>query len=215
MRILTTAVLAGAFLVGTACAAQSRSEQRAAAELPPQALSAYAGRPVLLLPVRFLRSGDSLGWAGAVADQRALLRELDEAISAELDERGLAGTWILPERLMRSVRRNPTYATDPYGLAAAPLRPTRRRPERLADPLAGQLRTLIALTDARYVLYPVELRFEPHEGMGRAALHMAIIDARLAEVVWMGQVAGEATAERTAESVASLAARFADLFVAP
>ncbi len=213
MKYLLLVALGIAFLAGNACAAQGRGE-RAAAPVPQQQLAGFAGLTVLLLPTRYLRAADGAGWP-AVSDQRALLTELDEAIAGELDDRGLSGTWIFPDRLMVSVRRNPTYATDPHTLGANSLRPARRRPEKVPEPLASQLRTLIALTNARYVLYPVELRFEPYEGVGRAALHMAIIDARLAEVLWIGEVTGDASAERGPESLSTLAARFADLFVAP
>ncbi len=214
VKYLLLVVLGVTFLAGNACAAQARGD-RGAAPAPLQPLAGYAGRETLLLPTRYLRPADVPQWAASVTDQRALLAELDEAITAELDDRGLRGTWIFPDRLMASVRRNPTYATDPHTLAANSLRPARRRPEKVPEPLASQLRTLIALTNARYVLYPVELRFEPHDGAGRAALHIAIIDARLAEVLWIGEVFGDASAERGPDSLASLALRFADLFVAP
>lgn len=213
MKYLLLVILGVSFLAGNACAAQARGE-RGATPAPQQPLAGYAGRTVLLLPTRYLRAADAAGWT-VVSDQRALLTELDEAIASELDDRGLRDTWIFPDRLMTSVRRNPTYATDPHTLGANSLRPSRRRPEKVPEPLASQLRTLIALTNARYVLYPVELRFESHEGEGRAALHMAILDARLAEVLWIGEVTGDASAERGPESLSTLAARFADLFVAP
>jgi hypothetical protein len=213
-------MLAGVFLAGTACAAQSREERAGSvAPAPTQPLAAYAGRPVVLLPTRYLRTGDSLGWAASAAaaagDQRAFLQQLDAAIAQELDDRGLRGVWTFPDRLMTSVRRNPTYTTDPHTLAAQSLRPARRKPGKVPEPLASQIRTLIALTDARYLVYPVELRFEAADGMGRAALYIAILDARLAEVVWLGEIFGEPAAERGEESITTLATRFADLFVAP
>ena len=50
-----------------------------------------------------------------------------------------------------STRANPTYAVDPYALAVEPLRDAGRRASgaKIADPLATQLRTMIALHDSR------------------------------------------------------------------
>ena len=71
---------------------------------------------------------------------------------------------------------------------------------RYGDPLASQLRTMIALHEsARYVLLPVELRFE-REAAGRsyAMLRVVVVDARAAEARWVGEVRGDAAANPAA-----------------
>src|SRR5438552_9746231 len=109
---------------------------------------------------------------------------MDDNIAAALAERGLTRGWVLPADLATSYRRNPTYASDPYALAEEPLRSSSfAAGKRLAEPLASQLRTMIALHEnATVVLVPVELRFEPADAAtARASLRLALIDPRFSE----------------------------------
>jgi hypothetical protein len=89
--------------------------------------------------------------------------------------------------------------------------------ERYGEPLSSQIRTMIALhDDARYVLLPIELRFERDGGgtAGRGILRTALVDARTTEARWVGDVKGD-TSSVPAAALARVAARLADLFVAP
>ena len=178
---------------------------------PP--LGAFATQPLIVLPSYAVAAGDSLGWLAGVERPRDLLRRLDDDIAFALGERGLRGRWTFPPDLASAVRRNPGFAPDPYALDGEQLRPAagRRDPE-LHDPLASQLRALAALTEARFLLMPVELRFESAgAGAGRPVLRVALIDARLAEVRWSGDVRGDATATLTPAATASVAEHLADL----
>ncbi len=94
-------------------------------------------------------------------------------------------------------KRNPTYAADPYTLAEEPLRsPSLSVEQRLPEPLASQLRTMVALhDDARLVLAPVELRFEAATGTGgRGVLRLVLVDPRLVASAWIGEVASDPAA---------------------
>ena len=158
-----------------------------------------------------------LAWNAAVARPGQLQRTLDADILAALEERGLQKTWILPPQLVQSYRRNSTYAADPYTLAEEPLRsPSLAVNARLPEPLASQIRTLVALHDeARLVLAPVELRLESAgEGTGRGVLRLVLLDARASNVVWIGQVSSDAAAVFGPAITASVAARLASA-VAP
>jgi hypothetical protein len=84
---------------------------------------------------------------------------------------------------------------------------------------------MIALhEDARFVLIPVDLHFEPETSgagraggsgaVGRAVLRVAVLDPRFAEAKWVGEVKGDA-APTAAQALSSVASRVADLFVAP
>jgi hypothetical protein len=85
------------------------------------------------------------------------------------------------------------------------------------------MRSLVALTDARFALIPVELRFEAvppsasvDVGSRRAILRLVLVDARLAEIQWTGDVAVDVHAPPTSAVIAGdLARRLADLLVAP
>lgn len=131
--------------------------------------------------------------SGRIGDAREVLRELDSAIAGALAARGLQHGWLLPSDLATSYKRNPTYAPDPYALAEQPLRSAAFTVgSRLPEPLASQLRTMIALhEDARMVLLPVQLSFERAENAPnalRASLKVAVVDPRFSEARWVGVV---------------------------
>lgn len=151
-------------------------------------------------------------------DGRLLLRELDSAIAGTLAARGLRHGWVLAPDLATSYRHNPTYAPDPYALAEEPLRrPTFVAGTRLPEPLASQLRTMIALHDgARFVLLPVQLSFEPTANgstTARATLRAALVDPRFSEARWVGEVQSDTTSADPRVLTAVVAERLVDLIV--
>lgn len=178
-------------------------------------LAGYAAQRIALTPAAQVRA-DSLGWVQQLAGPVAVAAQLDTVVAAVLSERGLAQRWMMPVALIRSYERNRTYAADPRQLAVQPLRsPKFATGEKYGEPLSSQLRTLVALhADVRFVLLPVELRFERVGAVGRAVLRTALLDARAAEARWVGDVRGD-TSSVPARALASVAARLADLFVAP
>ena len=155
---------------------------------------------------------------GRPADVRAAL---DADILAALEERGIRKGWLLPADLSASYKRNTTYATDPYGLAEEPLRsPSLTIETRLAEPLASQVRTLVALhDDVRLVLVPVEMRIEPTTpgaaggapGTGRGVLRVVLLDARMSNVKWIGEITSESVAAFGPVIMASIASKLADV----
>jgi hypothetical protein len=171
---------------------------------------------MIVTPTATVRAADSLGWVRQLAGAREAARRLDTSIVAALDARGLASRWILTPELVRAYERNRTYAADPHALIVDQVRAARfKTGDRYGEPLSSQLRTMIALhEDTRFVLLPVELRFERQGTAGRAVLRLALLDPRSAEAKWIGDVKGD-TAGTAELAMASLATRFADLFVAP
>ena len=177
-------------------------------------MSGLAARHVVMLPVYIVRVAPELPWTAAVGNPAEVARRLDADILAAFDEHGLRHMWIFPPDLVQSYRNNPTYATDPYSLAEEPLRsPNLRSEDHLPEPLASQLRTLIALhDDARMVLAPVELRLEPAgPNAGRGVLHLALVDARGDNVVWSGDIVSDTVSQFGPEISASIAARLASV----
>ena len=200
----------------TACAAQPKVETPAVPAPTVRPLAALEAQQVVMTPTRSLRDADALGWTAQIPRSRDYLRELDDEISTELVARGLK-SWVFAPALARAARSNPAYAVDPYALASEGLRnPQVISGARLRDPLASQLRTIIALQEsARAVLLPVELRFEKlPSGEGVAVLRLALIDGRLSEIRWIGDVRGDPSATFSRELLTSLAAHFADLITA-
>lgn len=187
-------------------------------EQPARPLSQLAAQRVIVTPAHALAAGDVLGWSAQIPRSRDYLKQLDEAIATVLGERGLKSQWMYPEDLVRAAKSNPTYAVDPYTLGVNVLRnPNLSSGARLGDPLATQLRTMIALqSDARAVLVPVEVRFEKlPSGQGVAALRVALLDGRLGDIRWIGTVRSDTSSTLSRAVLTSLAAHFADLITAP
>jgi hypothetical protein len=181
---------------------------------PDNALSGLAGQRIVLLPTYTVRVAPELGWATAIGRLRDVPRALDSAISNALADRGATKTWILPEALAASYRRNSTYGADPYALAEEPLRSSGlAREQRLPEPLASQVRTIVALHDeARFLLAPVELRFErAGPTTGRATLRLVLLDARASDVRWLGEVKTDSAAAYGPRLLNEVASRVADL----
>jgi hypothetical protein len=178
----------------------------------PTPLASLAGQRIIVLPLHYLRSTDTLGLGAQLTNPRAFLRSVDDEIAFAMAERGLKSQWIFPEDLVRISKRNIGHSTDPYALAAGVLRPTGpRRIPQLPDPLASQLRSLVALSDARYALFPVEVRTENSGAGARAVLHIALLDVRMSNIRWAGEVASDTMTTISPGLAASLANRLANL----
>ncbi|MEO9037807.1 MAG: hypothetical protein ABI442_20090 [Gemmatimonadaceae bacterium] len=180
-------------------------------------LSGLASQKIVLLPVYSVRVVPGLGWGGAIGRPTDVERTLDADILAAFDDKGLRHRWIFAEDLVQSYKRNASYATDPYALSEEFLRsPGLLIDARLPEPLASEMRTLIALhEDVRLVLAPVELRFEPAAKGGRGVLRLVLIDPRYSAVRWIGEVASDSVASYGPVISATIAARLASVVSTP
>lgn len=214
-------VLALACAALAACGgAASPSSAPAAAGVPAASagqLNRLAAQKVMVLPTQALVGEDRLGWRTAGGGDKSLLAAVDSAIAHELGERGLSSIWLFPPALQRAARRNPTYLTDPGAMRALdPIRVAIRKPsEPLMEPFASQLRALAGVSDSRFAFVPLELRIEALDGgaAGRMTLRSAVVDARGAQVIWVGDVAGDPLGAFAPAALSSLALRVADLVV--
>ena len=203
-------------LVLGACRAPGGGEPAPLAPVRP--LAALVTQQVIVTPLNALREVDALGWTQQIPRSREFMRAFDTALATELGARGLATRWVYPAALVLAGRSNPSYSIDPYAIAAASLRGANVVVgTRLGDPLASQLRTMVALQEsARPVLIPVELWFDrTPEGQGVAVLRLALVDGRVGEVRWIGEVRGTPASTFSRELLTSLAAHAADLITAP
>jgi hypothetical protein len=104
---------------------------------------------------------------------------------------------------------------DPHALAAESLRRlVKAGDDPLSEPLASQIRSLVALRDARYVILPAILRFENRGGGARGSLVLYLIDTRTSRIHWSGEVTSDISRNLSAAIAGSLAERLADLVVA-
>ncbi len=186
-RVHTLTVLATLLIGCTQPAPQGAAPQPA-----EHALSGLAAQHIAVLPTYMARVDSNLHWT--IGRPTELQRTLDADIVAAFEDRGLRHFWVFPEDLVRSYKANPTYGTDPYALAEEPLRsPALGIDARLPEPFASQVRTLVAFQqDVRLVLAPVEVRVEAVKpNGGRGMLRLVLIDARLSNVRWIGDVASD------------------------
>ena len=206
-------------LVLAACrGGKSTDEAPSPVESSMRPLAQLAAQRVIVTPAFSLVTGDPMGWSADIPKPRDYLRVLDDEIAAVFAERGLKSQWVYPADLVRAMKGSPTYAVDPYSLGVGVLRGAGVvSGTRLGDPLASQLRTMIALQDnARAVIVPVELRFEKDKsGQGAAVLRVALLDGRLADVRWIGSVRSDPADKLSRAVLSSLAAHLADMIAAP
>jgi len=215
--VRTLSRLLCALSLGLAACAKPAPEP-AAPPVPARPLAALLSQQVVVAPTQALREADALGWTQQVPRSRELLRALDDSIRAELSARGINRQWVFPEALERAERLNPSYAVNPYALDARGLMSPAVVPgTAIVGTLATQLRTMAALQESgRAVLIPVELRFDRlPSGEGVAVLHVALVDARVREVRWIGDVRSEPSPTFSRGLLSSLAAHLADLITAP
>ena len=171
---------------------------------PP--LSPFVALRVALVPVQLWRA-DSTGWSRSVTWSETRLA-LDSAVQAVLQERGLGKKWAYASDVVRSAKRNPTYASDPYSLGTGRWRGLPPEPGALIpDLLADNLRSVTALGDTRYALVPVEI----HAQGDGVVLRLVMADTRTRTVVWVGDL----LAPGGAGMIGGLATRVADLVIEP
>jgi hypothetical protein len=204
--LATAAVLA-------ACA--SKQPETGASPVVLRPLERMAGQEIVVFPVQYLSSTDSLGWQQQIPNRATFLASVDDQIEAVLTARGLGQHWTFGREVERASRLNSILMTNARSLSAEWLRGRVLPETTVRDPLAMQVRSLVGLKGQRYALLPVELRLESHGGTGVAILRVVMIDARLAQIRWVGEVASDPMRTFSPTLTASVAKHFADLVVAP
>ena len=199
----------------TACGGGGASTPTTSSTPREHPLAALQSTGAIVTPTYALRLAPELEWGARIGPTRDFLRLVDDSISAALAARGLRNGWIMPSELATSYRRNPTYATDPYALAEESLQSSGfSAGTRLPEPLASQLRTMIALHEnARSVLLPIELRFDRDSapGVARAQLRLALVDPRFSEAKWVGDVRSDTVSADPRVLASAVARHVADL----
>ena len=143
-----------------------------------------AGQEVLVLPVQYLSSTDSLGWQQQIPNRAAFLAALDDQIEATMAARGLGRAWVFGREVERASKLNSILITDARSLSAEWLRGRVLPESSVRDPLASQVRGLVGLKGSRYALLPVEFRLENRGGgTGVAILRVVMIDSRMALIL--------------------------------
>ncbi|HWO87931.1 MAG TPA: hypothetical protein VNL98_02145 [Gemmatimonadales bacterium] len=213
-RRLLNSVLLLALIAGAGC----RSGQQGAAPEDPFVATAIAPIPVGSLA----GSSALLMTVGAVlvSDSQAALRDLEprrtvllEAANAQLDSAlrrdAREVRWMGLAEQRRAARQSPALGLDPDRVATSYI--VSPRLAQVPDPLWSQLRSLAALTGARYAIVPPAVRFTGSPGAVRASYLLAAVDTRTGAVVWRGRLVGSAQASAEAALAAAAATAVAPL----
>jgi len=192
-------------------AQQKATPQKAPPPAPSSPLAQYTSVKVAVVPVQFYRGDTAFVKEPALAMRAAF----DSLLSEQLEAHGLKGQWATPAEVIRSAKRNAVYAADPRNLGAFTVRNGVGKDAVLTDPLAGNLRRLVALHDARYALMPVELRVESNREGGQFVVRLLLLDARLMAALYQVDLMGERAAKYSPDLLAKLVTRVVELAVAP
>ena len=215
-RAFPTFIAAAIF---AACASQPTNQVPAAGEQVSQTaarpLERMAGQQVLVLPVQYVSFQNSLGWDKSAPNASAYLAKLDTVIASTFSARGLGQAWTFGPEVARAARLNSIIMPNARALSAEWLRGRLLPDQTVREPLASQVRSLVGLKGSRYALLPVEIRFEEQGGTGVATLRLVMIDSRLAQVRWVGEVRSDPARSFSPAFATSIAARFADLVAEP
>jgi hypothetical protein len=217
------AALAGAALMlGCASSSQSAREEAAPVTSP---LAGMIGRQLLVLPTQYLAVPSAAGGWDITQAGSSLTPILDEEIADTFRKRGVKSNWTFAREITESAYRNGGLVGDPRELGAQGLRRIKAGDSPLPEPLASDIRKLIALTGARYAVLPLEVHVDTRNGERKGTLHVLLIDSRTSRVSWVGDV--DATPVRDPQIVAEvmspygfrmlardLAVKFADMVVA-
>ncbi len=215
-RFAALAACGGLLLTVLACGPRPTVAAAAPMASAAAALSSLRNLPVLVMPVQRAGTDPALGWASAPGEAE-LRRQADSLFAGVLGARGLASRWTFGDAVRRLARRNPTYVTDPDRLGVGGLELSAVG-SRVAEPLASELRSLVALTEARHVLLPLSVHFAPiagaPAGTGHAVVQLALVDARASQLLWLGPVSGDPFDSASSAALTSVAEYLADLILA-
>jgi len=188
------AALIGAVLL-YGCAS-SGAEQSATPQPDANPLASMLSRQVVVFPAQLLSTSGPGGTWEVRPEAAPLLQVLDEEITDAFRKRGVRGNWTFAREITASANRNAGLAGNPLGLSVTGIRRVRAGDAPLPEPLAGQIRTLVSLTSARYAIMPLETRLDITADYRKGSLRLLLIDARTARVLYAGDVEGQASYDR-------------------
>ncbi|HWA40706.1 MAG TPA: hypothetical protein VG712_03790 [Gemmatimonadales bacterium] len=154
----------------------------------PMATPVLAGQRVAVLPLTLAVPDLALARDTLLGSRARVLPWADSLIGEALLGRAPEVTWVLPAELRRAARRAVGFATDPDHMGHAILRDPLFKV--VPDPLRSQIRTLVALVDARYALVPASLVFLQEPAGVKAELNLVIVDARTGTPGWRSVATG-------------------------
>jgi hypothetical protein len=155
----------------------------------PLIAAVLAGQKVAVLPLTLAVPDAALSGDTLLGVRAKVLPWADSLILGALTTRAPEATWVGPDELRKAARRAIGLATDPDHMGHAILRDPLFKV--VPDPLRSQIRTLVALIDARFALVPASAVFlrEP-DGSVKVEICFVLVDARTGVPGWRSVVTG-------------------------
>ncbi len=185
-RVSFAALAGAALLYGCASSSSPGAKQEPQPAASP--LSGLIGRQMLVLPTQYLAVANAGGSWDIVPSAQGLLPILDEEIADAFHKRGVKSNWTFGQQITESAVRNGGLAGDPRELSAQVIRRVKPGDTPLPEPLAGQIRGLVALTNARFVVLPLEVHIDVRDNERKGSVRLLLIDSRTARVTWADDV---------------------------
>jgi hypothetical protein len=155
----------------------------------PLVTAVLAGQKVAVLPLTLAVPDAALMSDTLLGVRTKVLPWADSLNLGALTMRAPEVNWVGPEELRKAARRAIGFATDPDHMGHAILRDPLFKV--VPDPLRSQIRTLVALIDARYALVPTVAVFlrEP-DGSVKIEVGFVLVDARTGIPGWRSIATG-------------------------
>jgi hypothetical protein len=176
----------------------------------------------LLLPAQYIAL-PAVGESWDVSpENRGLLPIFDEELIDQFRRRGVRNNWMSASDITASAMRTGGLLPDPRQLNVQQIRRIKASDTPLGEPLATDVRNLVAMSSARYVLLPVEIHVDNRNGGRRGTARLLLIDSRTARVVWVDDIESQTVRDPQASADAlspygfrqiarEIATRFADI----
>lgn len=180
--------VAAAAWVSVSCASANTYVWREM-DFAPLPAAGLAGAPVLILPLVGLEAGPGVEGDGDIGPNAKA--RVDSVIAVTLTKRVPAVPWMAAGTARARVEADSSLPhLDSLPMHLLPLRALMTVSPELIEPL----RSLITITQGRYVMAPVRVTWRPGaNGLKRAEFTVLLIDARVGAVAWKSDVAGEDT----------------------
>jgi hypothetical protein len=195
-----TAALATVML---ACAAPVHAQQSKGPKplpAPGLLLAPISGQPIPILPILYIVADTGVPLP---VGRNAQLAWADSTLSDELQSRGVDAHWLTPPEVRRVARRAPGMVTDPDHMGQAVMRFDNLK--KVPDPLFSNIRSLVAMTNSRYVMIPAAMRFSRVAGKVHVELTLVLADARSGAISWRSNPVGDGDTPAAAVAQAILA----------
>ncbi len=180
------------------CASGGGSSTQAVSPGNPSPLSGLMSRQLALLPAQYIAVASFGDQWDLAPNHQDLLPILDQELIDQFRKRGVRNNWVSASDLVEAAMRTGGIVNDPRQLNVQDIRRIKAGDTPLGEPLGSDIRNLVALTNARYALLPLEVHVDNRNGIRKGTVRMLLIDSRTARVVWADDVQSQVSREPNA-----------------